>query len=354
MKRIVLAYSGDLASSVAIVWLRQQADAEVVTVTLDIGQGPELAVVRERALALGAVRAHVLDARDEFARDFVLPALQAGAFTADASASVALARALVAKRLVDIARMESAAAVAHGSAQASVTGPLLDTAIRSLDAGLEIIVPARAAGFSDEDLIAFARNAGIHVPAREGGWVDANLWTRTIGVSGAAEPDEEVYLLTRSANDAPESAASLDLEFAGGVPVRTNGVEMSFNELIESVETIAGAHGVGRTRAADGTCVIEAPAATVLATAHAALEGLTLGPDLAEMKRRLGAAYTQHIAGGRWFVDARTAIDAFVRITQPRVTGTVRLRLHKGACVVVEQHSPNGLRGGAATPKAVA
>ena len=354
MKRIVLAYSGDLASSVAIAWLRQHADAEVVTVTLDIGQGPELAVVRERALALGAVRAHVLDARDEFARDFVLPALQAGAFAADAHPSVAIARALVAKRVVDIAHMESATAVAHGSAAASVTGHLLETVIRSLDADLEIIVPTRAAGFSDDGLVAYARSAGIHVPPREGTWVDANLWTRMIGITGS-DPDEEVYLLTRSAAESPDSPAYLDLEFAAGVPVRTNGVEMSFNELIESVETIAGAHGVGRRRAQDGSCMIEAPAATVLAIAHAALEAPTLGADLAEMKRRLGAVYTRHVSEGRWFNESKDAIDAFVRISQRRVSGTVRLRLLKGECTVIEQHSPNGLiGGGVTTPKAVA
>ena len=355
MNRIVLAYSGDLASSVALAWLRQHADAEVVTVTLDIGQGPDLAVVRERALALGALRAHVLDARDEFARAFVLPALQAGAFAADARASLAMARALVAKRVVDIARMESATAVAHGSAGTSVTGPLLETAIRSLDPALEIIAPVRTAALSEAGLVTFARDAGIHVPSAEGAWVDANLWTRMIGVAETSEPDEEVYLLTRSADESPDSAAYLDLEFAAGVPVRTNGVEMSFTELIESVETIAGAHGVGRTRAQDGTCIIEAPAATVLAIAHAALEKSTLGADLAEMKRQLGGVYTRHVSEGRWFVDSKDAIDAFVRITQQRVTGTVRLRLVKGACVVIEQHSPNEVAaGGAPTPKAVA
>jgi argininosuccinate synthase len=355
MKRIALAYSGDLASSVALAWLRQHAGAEVVTVTLDIGQGPDLAVVRERALALGAVRAHVLDAREEFGRDFVLPAMQAGAFAADARLSLAIARALIAKRLVEIARMESAAAVAHGSAGASTSGLLLDVPIRTIDPALEIIVPAKVAGFSEDGLASFARDAEVHVPRHEGVWVDANLWTRMIAVPGGGTPDDEAYLLTRSPDEAPESPAYLDLEFAHGVPVRTNGVEMAFTELVESVETIAGAHGVGRARSADGTCMIEAPAATVLTIAHQALEVATLGPDLAEMKRRMAAVHARHVAKGRWFADPKTAIDAFVRIAQQRVAGTVRLRLLKGQCTVVDRQSPNDVvRGSASTPKAVA
>lgn len=355
MKRIVLAYSGDLASAVALSWLRQGADIEVATVTLDLGQGPDLAVVREQALALGAVRAHVIDAREQFAGTFILPALQAGAFAADATSSVAIARALVAARLVEVARMESARTVAHASTRGSVNGVVLDAVIDSLDPTLEIIVPARAANFSDDEMVAYARTAGIHVPPPDPTWVDANLWTRTIGLAVNADPDEEVYLLTRSAEEAPETAAWLDLEFAAGIPIRTNGVEMSFTELIESVETIAGAHGIGRRRAADGGSMVEAPAATVLATAHAALEAITLGADIAGMKEAMGVAYVHHVKDGRWFAASKQGIDAFVAITQTRVTGTVRLRLHKGECRVVECGSPTDVRPETArSPKAVA
>jgi argininosuccinate synthase len=355
MKRIVLAYSGDLASAVALNWLRQQAETEVVTVTLDLGQGPDLAVVREQALALGAVRAHVIDAREQFAGSFILPALQAGAFSVDAASSVAVARSLVASRLVDVARMESARAVAHASARGSRNGLLLDTLIGTLDPSLDVVVPARAANFSDDEMVAYARSAGIHVPPPAPAWVDANLWTRTIGVTAGADPDEEAYLLTRSAGESPDNPASLDLEFAAGVPVRTNGVEMSFMELIESVETIAGAHGIGRSRAADGRSIIEAPAAAVLATAHAALESVTLGTDIAGMKRAMGVAYVHHLNEGRWFAPPKAAIDAFVAIVQQRVTGRVRLHLLKGECQVMECRSPHDLRPEAArSPKAVA
>lgn len=355
MKRIVLAYSGDLASTVALAWLRGQADTEIVTVTLDLGQGPDLAVVREQALALGAVRAHVIDAREQFAGGFILPALQAGAFAVDARVSIAIARALVAGRLVDVARMESAHAVAHASSGGSVSGQLLDTAIRTLDASLEVIVPSRAASFPDEDLVAFARRAGLHVAPQGQTRIDANLWTRTIGIVADGTPDEDVYLLTRSAQEAPDSPAWLDLEFVAGVPVRTNGVEMAFTELIESVETIAGAHGIGRSRAADGTFTIEAPAARVLATAHAALESIALGPDLAAMKQAMGVAYAHHVSEGHWFAESKLAIDVFVRIVQQRVTGSVRLCLLKGECRVVEVQSGDVRTGATSTsPQAVA
>lgn len=354
MKRIVLAYSGGLASAVALRWLGQQSDAEIVTVTLDLGQGPDLAVVREQALALGAVRAHVIDAREQFAGSFILPALQAGAFSVDVASSVAIARALVAGRLVDLARMESARAVAHASTRDSVTGRLLDTLLGTLDPALEVIVPARAANLSDDEMVGYARAAGIHVPPPAPTWVDANLWTRTIGVPPGIELDEEAYLLTRAAAEAPDSPASLDLEFAAGMPVRTNGVEMSFTELIESVETIAGAHGIGRSRGSDGLSILEAPAAAVLATAHAALESVTLGSDVAGMKRAMGVAYVHHLNEGRWFAPPKAAIDAFVAIVQQRVTGTVRLRLHKGECHVVECRSPHHVGPAARSPKVVA
>lgn len=352
MKRIVLAYAGDPASTIALHWLHRQDDVEVVTVTLDLGQGPDLAAVRERALAVGAVRAHVIDARDEFARDFLLPALQAGAFIQagafldDALLSVAIARALIARRLVELAHMESASAVAHGSTPGNGTGHLLDAAIRALDPTLEIIVPARSAALTGEGLALYGRGAGIPLPLHEGPWVDANLWARTIGLEGGAEPDEETYRLTRAPEDAPDGAAYLDLELLDGVPVRTNGVEMSFNELIESVETIAGAHGVGRRRVPHAGCIVEAPAAAVLAVAHAAIEASTLGADLVELKRQLSAAYVRHVSDGRWFSDGKAAIDAFVRVTERRVTGMVRLRLLKGRCEVVEQHSPNNVTSG--------
>ena len=356
MKRIVLAYSGGLVTSAAIAWLVRQQDAEVGTLTLDFGQERELAVVRERALALGAIRAHVIDAREEFVRDFVLPSLQAGALEAGGHAMVvALARPLIAVRLVEMARMESAAAVAHGGAPGSDGEAALHRVVRSLDPTLEVITPTREWGMSDAELIAFARANNIHVPPADGYRTDASLWGRILTpLDGTAVP-EEAFTLTRPAQDCCDEGAVVDIDFAAGIPVRANGVDMSVMELIESLETIAGAHGIGRT--AVGTQVVEAPAATVLHVAHRELESFVIGSDLTKLKAELARAYTVLVTTGRWFSDLRESIDVFVRVIQPRVSGSVRVTLARGCCQVTGCTSAHAARPSASSstgPKAVA
>ena len=248
MNRILLAYSGSLATTAAISWLREAHAADVITLTLDLGQGLELADVRERALAAGALRAHVIDARDEFVRDHILPALRAGvAASADAFAGRPLSRALLAKRLVEVARMESASAIAHGCGANDPDRAVLEEHIRTLNPSLTILAPAAEAGMVSDDL-------------------EVNLWGRTL-LRPAADGD---FRLTRSARDLPEHPAIIDVEVVDGVPVRTNGVDMSAIEMIESIETIAGTHGVGRIAIAGGL-VAESPAAVVLQSVYSAL-----------------------------------------------------------------------------------
>jgi len=357
MKRIVLAYSGGLVTSAAIAWLAEQRDAEVVTVTLDFGQERELAVVRERALALGAVRAHVIDVREEFGREFVLPALQAGALEDGAHPMVvALARPLIARRLVEMARMESAAAVAHGGAPGTAGETALHQAIQLLDPSLEVIAPARVWGMAHDEVAAFAREHNIHVPPTDSYRTDATLWGRILtSLDGNAIP-EDAFTLTRPATDCEGEGAVVDIDFNAGVPVRANGVEMSLIEMIESLETIAGAHGVGRVAA--GSYVVEAPAAVVLHAAHRELESLVVGADLARMKGELARRYAAAATDGRWFSDLREALAAFTRVLQPRVTGSVRVSLAGGRCEVTERTSVHqvGTTGSTlvANPKAVA
>jgi argininosuccinate synthase len=336
MPRVVLAYSGALVTSAAIAWLAQQRGAEVVTVTVDFGQERELAAVRERALALGAVRAHVVDAREQFVREYMLSALQAGAL----KDGYALASPLVARCLVDIARMESAAAVAHGGEPGTPAEAALHTAIRSLDPAIEVIAPAREWGMTPAELVVFARQQGVHVPPAYRYRVDASLWGRVVTASTSdVAITEDVFTLTREPGECPDDPALLEIDFAAGVPVRANGVEMPLIELIESLETIAGAHGVGRTRL--GSAVIEAPAATVLVAAHHALETHVIGADLARLKEQLSHIYSDAMASGRWFSDSRLAIDAFTRVLQPRVEGSVTLSLLKGRCSVTHLQSVN-------------
>jgi argininosuccinate synthase len=343
MPRTVLGFSGSAASAAAIGWLREQHGHEVVTVTLDVGQGDELAAVREQALALGAVRAHVIDAREELVRDYLLPALQAGALMD----GYALTCPLLAKRLVDIARMESASAVAH--AARAEAGAVLDSAIRSIDPVIEITAVLAQWRPSDAELSALARHRGLHAPVSSDIHVEASVWGRRL--LGPAIPDE-AFTLTRDPQDCPDDPAFVDVALLRGVPISANGVEMSLNEMLESLETIAGAHGVGRSHF-DGTA-LEAPAACVLASAYAALERCALGDDIAALKRQLAGVYSRTISSGQWFSDLREGIDAFARVTSARVSGTVRLTFSEGQCSVVHCNVDSGSQPGSTTSRAVA
>jgi argininosuccinate synthase len=353
MNRIVLAYSGGLETSVAIPWLAEHYRAEVIAVTFDLGQGRELADIRERALAIGAVRAHVLDVRDEFARRYVLPALQSGALDeGHYRLATALSRPLIARRLIEIARMERTPVIAHGCAPASNDCLQFETAARAVDPSITILAPARDWGMTRDEAIAYARARTIPIPT-EDPWpyaIDTNLWGRSImwavTEDVSEQPKDDIYLLTRAPHHCPDEPAYIDIEFEAGVPVRANGIEMPLVELIESVETIAGAHGVGRIDrgedplAGDSREIHEAPAAVLLQAAHRELEAWIVAPDLQRLMHGLGRAYADLVYDGRWFSTTREAIDAFVVTIQRRVTGSVRLKLFKGECQVVGRQSP--------------
>ncbi len=345
--RIVLAHSGGLDTSVAIPWLAERHDAEVVAVTLDLGQDSELTEIREAALSAGAVRAHVIDASGAFIEEYAWRALQAGALYAGCDPqSAALGRAIVAARLIDVANMEAATAIAYG--------PGLEPWVRALQPSLPVIVPTTLWSLSRADKLAYARARNVHVTEAAEGFAggEANIWGRSVpahdpdAVSSASR--DGGYVLTRSAPDCPDEPAYLDIEFEAGVPVRANAIEMTLLEMIESLDIIAGAHGVGRIerseRATDGStsrAAFEAPAATVLHAAHCALERLVIPSDLYRIKRDLARAYADLVHDGRWSSPTREAIDAFVRTIQPRVTGLVRLKLFKGDCRVLESRSPH-------------
>jgi argininosuccinate synthase len=331
MNRIVLAYSGDPAATAAIPRLADRYGAEVVTLTLDVGQGGELTSVRERALAAGAVRAHVIDAREELVSGFGLPALQASALLGPRGPlAVALAHALIAKRLADVARMERAWGVAYGSSS------VLERCLSDLRVPGTTIALAGARDLASGD-------RGDRTVDGGSARVHTNLWGRTVCGGPLAdlwtEVPEAVFTLTRGAAECPDDPAYLEIDFENGLPVRANGVDLCILELIESLDIIAGAHGVGRLETAAGPEAIrtihEAPAAVVLDTARDALESLTLPLEFHRAKRGLEAVYADLVADGRWFSPARDAIDAFIRSAQPYVTGSVRLKLYTGRCRVV-------------------
>jgi len=355
--RIVLAYSGGLDTSVAIPWLKEKYNAEVIAVTLDLGQGRELTQIRERAMATGAVRCHVLDVREEFARDYILPALQAGAMYEERyPLATALGRPLIAKKLVEIAQMENATAIAHGCTGKGNDQVRIDVSARAIDPKIQVIAPARVWGMSRPEEIEYARVRNVPVPTTKASpySTDENLWGRSIecGVLEDPwnEPPDEIYALTKSPAEAPDAPAYVEIEWVKGVPTAVNGVAMPLTELIGSLETIAGVHGVGRIDMVENRLVgiksreiYEAPAGIVLHHAHRELEGMVIPKDLQRLKQRLAQEYADIVYNGLWFAPTREAIDAFVANVQQRVTGTVRLKLYKGDCRVVGRKSPFAL-----------
>jgi argininosuccinate synthase len=355
--RIVLAYSGGLDTSVAIPWLKEKYNAEVIAVTLDLGQGRELTQIRERAMATGAVRCHVLDVREEFAREYILPALQAGAMYEERyPLATALGRPLIAKKLVEIAQMENASAIAHGCTGKGNDQVRIDVSARAIDPKIQVIAPARVWGMTRPEEIEYARVRNVPVPTTKASpySTDENLWGRSIECGLLEdpwnEPPDDIYALTKSPAEAPDAPAYVEIEWVKGVPTAVNGVAMPLVELIGSLETIAGVHGVGRIDMVENRLVgiksreiYEAPAGIVLHRAHTDLEGLVIPKDLQRLKQRLSQEYADIVYNGLWFAPTREAIDAFVANVQRRVTGTVRLKLYKGDCRVVGRKSPYAL-----------
>lgn len=355
--RIVLAYSGGLDTSVAIPWLKETYTAEIIAVTLDLGQGRELSQIRERAMATGAIRCHVLDVREEFAREYVLPALQAGAMYEERyPLATALGRPLIAKKLVEIAHMENATAIAHGCTGKGNDQVRIEVSARAMDPGIAVIAPARMWGMTRQEEIEYARVRNVPVPVTKSSTysTDQNLWGRSVECGALEdpwnEPPEDIYTLTKSPAQAPDAGAYVEIEWERGVPVSVNGVAMPLTELIDSLETIAGVHGVGRIDMVENRLVgiksreiYESPAGIVLHAAHRELEGLVVPRDLHRLKQRLSQEYADIVYNGLWFSPTREAIDAFVQNVQQRVTGTVRLKLYKGDCRVVGRKSPFAL-----------
>lgn len=340
-KTVVLAYSGGARSSAAINWLRDRHRADVVTVTLDLGQAGDLNEIRSHALESGAIRAHVLDKREEFAHEIVLPSLKAGALSDTRyPMATALSRPLIAKAMVDIAKIENASIVSHGA-----TGRdrrRLAQPISTLNASLSEIACAEEIGFN--------KQLGDDALQRDNR-IDDNLWGRTIGRradDGSQAPDEGVFKITKRLDDTPAKPAHVEIEFERGAAVGINGVTMRFVELIESLSTIAGEHGVGRldrikvrTDGKRSRALYEVPAAVVLHLAHAELWRFVSSESQQRFDTAVSAAYVEAIDRGEWFDPLRAGIDAYVDATSQQMTGTIRVRLFKGAAQVVGRTTKN-------------
>ncbi len=355
--KVVLAYSGGLDTSVAIRWLKETYGLETITLTIDIGQERDIASIAARAKQIGAVKALTVDARHDFLEYFVWPALQANAvYQGTYPLATAIARPLIAKLLVDTARQERAVAVAHGCTGKGNDQVRFDVSVMALAPDLKIIAPVREWSMTRDAEIEFAQEHGIPVAATAASpySVDANLWGRSIecGVleDPWAEPPADVWDWTADPATAPATPAEITLAFEQGVPVALDGEALDPATLVERLNTIAGAHGVGRIDAVEDRLVgiksrevYEAPAAVTLLTAHKALESMTLSREQARVKEIFAGEYARLIYNGLWYSALHADLMAFVRSSQRFVTGEVRLKLFRGACSVVGRRSPHSL-----------
>lgn len=361
-EKCVLAYSGGMDSTISIVWIREQYDLDVVTLTVDIGGGPELEGVRERAASAGAVQSLVWDVKDEFARDFIVPGLKAGAIYEDVYAlSTAFGRPLMAKKLVEAAREVGAVAVAHGCTGKGNDQVRFDAGIKTLSAHgppLRIIAPAREWEMTRDEEKEFAARAGLEL--REVGddqrvySIDRNMWGQAIEGEDLEDtwqqPPEDAFSWTRAPEDTPDDPEEVTIGFEEGTPVSLNGQPIDLVELIESLNAIAGAHGVGRVDHLENRLVgiksrevYETPAAIVLYTAIKALETAVLSRDQQRVKSQFAQVYADLVYDGRWYTGLRENLDAFVNSTMRYATGEVRLSLFKGNANVVGRRSEYSL-----------
>ena len=355
-ERVVLAYSGGLDTSVAIRWLKEKYGYDVVTLTIDLG-GKDVAGVREKALEVGAVKAEVVDAGELFARSYVFPALKAGAvYQGQYPLATALGRPLIASLLAEVAMEEAATAVAHGCTGKGNDQVRFEVSLAALAPQLKVVAPAREWGMTREETIHYARERDIPVPVTVSSpySTDENLWGRSIecGVleDPWAEPPEDAFSWTRSVTAAPDQPAYVEIGFEQGVPALLDGRERGASALLTELNTLAGEHGVGRIDHIEDRLVgiksrevYEAPAATVLLQAHAALESLTLSRQQLRFKEGVAQEYAALIYDGLWFSAMRHDLDAYVESTQRFVSGKVRVKLFKGTATVVGRRAPHAL-----------
>lgn len=356
--KIVLAYSGGLDTSVALRWLRDRYDAEVVAYCADLGQPGSMDDVRRRAIAGGAVRVVVEDLRDTYLRDYVLPALRANAaYERRYLLAAPLGRPLIGRRLVDVARAEGADAVAHGSTGKGNDGVRFYAAVVAHDTSLAVLAPAAEWELTCRaDELRYAQEHGIEVPVGvESPYsLDGSIWgTSTecgpVEDPGAPAPDD-AWQLTCAVGDAPDAPADVVVAFDRGIPVALDGVEQPPVELVSALGRLAGAHGVGRVDMVESSmlgiktrALYESPAGAVLHLAHRELESLCLDRDTLRFKAAVDQRYAELVYDGLWFSSLRRSLDRFVDATQEPVCGTVAVRLHKGSATCLERRSPSGL-----------
>jgi len=356
--KVVLAYSGGLDTSVAIKWLKDKYNVDVIAVTVDVGnEQKDVTAIKEKALKVGAVKAIVADARETFVNDYVFPSLKADAvYEGQYPLATAFTRPLIAKVMVEVAKAEGAKFIAHGCTGKGNDQVRIEVGVYTLGPGLKIIAPAREWGMTREETIKYAQSHGIPVPVTVASpySIDENVWGRSIecGVleDPWVEPPEDAFKWTKSPKDAPDEPTYVVISFEHGVPAKLNGKRLEAMPLIKKLNQMAGDNGVGRIDHIENRLVgiksreiYEAPAATVLLQAHQALQAMTLSKPQLRFKQKVAMEYADLVYNGLWFTAYREDLMAFVNSTQRFVTGDVRVKLFKGSSMVVGRKSPFSL-----------
>ena len=353
-KKVVLAYSGGVDTSVCIPYLKQEWGVdEVITFAADLGQGDELEPIRLKALEAGASQSLVGDLIQPFIEEFAFPAIRANAlYEGRYPLSTALARPLIARRLVEVAREVGADAVAHGCTGKGNDQVRFDVAIAALAPDLKVLTPAREWGMSREETISYGERCGIPAPVSKKSpySIDLNLLGRSVEAGPLEDPmvapPEEVFAMSLSVDAAPSQSQEIEIGFEAGNPVSIDGVRLAPVELIREANRLAGMHGIGRLDMIENRVVgiksreiYETPGLLLLIQAHQELESLTLAADVLRTKRQLEMQWADLVYQGLWFGPLKDALDGFMDRTQNHVNGTVRLRLHKGNAIVTGRGS---------------
>lgn len=352
--RVALAYSGGLDTSVILSLLKEKLNAEVVTVTVDVGQDDDFEEIARRAEKLGAIKHYTIDAKEEFIRDYVFPSLKANAlYQGEYPLSSALSRPLIASKLVEVAKKEGADAVAHGCSGKGNDQIRFDVTIKALDPSLKVIAPVRDWGLNRDWEYEYMRSKGFHFKVKIYS-VDDNLWGRSIecGVldDPMVEPPEEVFKWTKPPTEAPNEPEYITIEFSEGVPVKLNDDRMDPVTLIKTLNAVAGKHGVGRIDHMEDRVVgvksrevYECPAAITLIKAHKDLEKLVLTRWELMFKELADTTWTNLVYSGLWVEPLRRELEVFINSVEKRVDGVVRVKLFKGNAMVVGRSSPNSI-----------
>lgn len=356
-EKIVLAYSGGLDTSVSVKWIQEKYGYDVIALGLDVGEGKDLEAIKNKALNVGAIKAYMIDAKELLAKEYILPALKANClYEGKYPLSSAISRPLISKLLVEVAEKEGAAAVAHGCTGKGNDQVRFEVSIQALNPSLKVVAPVREWGMTRDEEIEYAKEHGIPIPVDLDNpfSIDANIWGRACEAGVLEDPwaeaPEAAYDWTNPIELTPDQAEYVEIEFEQGVPVALNGEKLPLVQLIETLNELGGKHGVGRIDHIENRLVgiksrevYENPAALILINAHKELEFLTLTREVTQFKTQVEQQMAKIIYEGLWYSPLKAALDAFIDETQKTVTGTIRVKLHKGNHTVVGRKSPYSL-----------